>query len=346
MVTTEVDRLVYESEIAPWLPPEIIDCHTHVGVPENCGPIGPERRAQNWALEVGLWQSWEQLRKTYAAIFPLQRVSALVFGTALLEADFAAENAYVMAGARDPRNDAWALLTTRPEWSAGKIVDAMSAGFLGIKPYPDLAPQASTEVSIYDFVPREHLAALNELSGILMLHLPRKARIADPDNIRELLEISETYPSIKLIVAHIGRAYCLPTAEQGLPHLAQAAGICFDTAANVNSEVFQYALETIGPDRILFGTDLPIMLMRGVREHNGTAYTNFTSGPYSWNTNRRSPEQEASYTYFIYEELRALVKAFQAAGLGKEAFRKVMYTNAATLMNVAARATTGALAAK
>lgn len=344
-MTGEVDRLIYESEIAPWLPPEIIDIHTHIGLRENCGPISRDRQAQNWALEVGLWQSWTQLRETYASLFPRQRVSALVFGTVLPEADFTSENAYVMDGARDTRNKAWALFATRPEWSARMIEDAMSSGFLGIKPYPDLAPQATTEVSICDFVPRDHLKILNEFGGILMLHLPRKARIADPDNIRELLEIAESYPSIKLIVAHIGRAYCLPTAKKGLPPLVDAKGIYFDTAANVNPEVFQYALEIVGPDRILFGSDLPIMLMRGTREHDGEKYANFTNGSYSWNTNRRSSEEEAGYTYFIYEELRALIRACEATGYGKDTFRKIMYANARDLLGIYAHSSSSLLSA-
>jgi len=346
MMTGTIDHLIYESEICPWLPPEMIDCHTHVGLRQNCGHISRKRRSQNWALEVGLWQSWDQLRETYLSLFPKQRVSALAFGTALREADFEAENAYVIAGASDSRNDAWALFATRPEWNAGMIEDAMSAGFLGIKPYPDLVPQDRVDVGIYDFVPKEHLKVLDEHSGILMLHLPREGRIGDPDNIRELLEIADRYPSVRLVVAHVGRAYCLPTAQKGLPHLTDATGIYFDTAANLNSDVFQYALETVGPDRLLFGSDLPITMMRGFREHVGQTYTNFTNGPYTWNTNRRSHEEEVAYTYFIYEELRALIRAFRATGLGKDAFRKLMYSNAINLLGIPARNSDSAVAAR
>ena len=327
-----VNDLIYESEISPWLPPKIVDCHVHVGLREHCGQISPKRLSENWALEVGLWQSWDQLRARYRMLFPEQEVSALAFGTVLPEADFAAENAYTLAGASDPRDRTWALFATRPEWNAQMIADAMSAGFLGIKPYPDLAPQETPEVSIYDFVPKDHLGVLDELGGVLMLHLPRKGRLADPNNTRELLEIAERYPSIKLIVAHIGRAYCLPTARTGLPPLADATSICFDTAANLNSDVFQYALETVGPDRLLFGSDLPITMMRGFREHSGETYINYTDGPFTWNNNRKSREEEAKYTYYIYEELRALIKAFESTGLGRDAFEKVMYTNAISLL--------------
>ena len=40
-----------------------------------------------------------------------------------------------------------------------------------------------------------------------MLHISRPARLKDPVNLAQLLEIEEKYPNVKLIVAHIGRAY-------------------------------------------------------------------------------------------------------------------------------------------
>jgi len=164
--------------------------------------------------------------------------------------------------------------------------------------------------------------------------LPRAGRLADPDNIRELTEIAERYPTVRLIVAHIGRAFCLPTARAGLPHFANRPGVYFDTAANLNAEVFEYALDTVGPDRLLFGSDLPITMMRGVREHIGDKYANYTDAPYSWNVSRKSLEEEASYTFYLYEEIRALTRAIERCGLGREAAEKVFCTNSAKLLGV------------
>ena len=333
MTSEHVDARVYQDEIRPWLPDEIVDIHTHVVLAEHVAPISPERMAANWALEVGIEQSWEDLRENYRSLFADQRVTALAFGGVFQEVDIEASNSYVLSGANDPRNNALGLLVTRPEWDADVIAEAISQGFVGIKPYPDLAPQPTGEVSIFDFCPRSHLEALNELKGILMLHLPRAGRLGDADNIRELVELSESYPDIKLIVAHIGRSFCLPTARKGLPSLAKNESVYFDTSANLNADVFWYAIETVGADRLLFGSDLPITLMRGVREHIGEEYINHTDAPYSWNTNRKSPEEEAQYTYFLYEELRALIAAAQRSGIGKAGLEKILYSNGARLLN-------------
>jgi len=333
-MTNQTANEVYEKELSQWLPPKIIDCHVHVKLQEHAGPVSPKRKEAMWALEVGSSQSWEQLRSNTQTLFPRQDVTCLTFGGVYREVNTDLSNDYVLSGAKDPRNKAMALYVTRPEWSTAKLELAMDQGFLGIKPYSDLALKDSIEVSIYDFLPKDHLKLMNDRGGIVMLHLPRAKRIGDPENTKELLEIAEAYPSIRLIVAHIGRAYCLPTAEKGLPYFADVPGVLFDTAANLNADVFEYALKIVGPDRILYGSDLPIMLMRGVREHVGDKYINYTDGPYSWNTNRKSPEDEAKYTYYLYEEMKALIEAVRRCGGGKDTLNKILYTNSAKLLGL------------
>jgi len=330
VVARPVDRRIYEEEIAPWLPPVVFDAHVHVSLPENEGTLSPERKQEMWAAEVAVSQTWDELRANYAAMFPDREVRSLAFGNPYREAATELDNAYVLAGCRD--TDSFALAVTRPQWPGDAIAEMMSEGFVGIKPYPDLAPCGAANASVYDFVPRSQLAVLDSLGGVMMLHLPRPGRLADSDNIREVMGIRRDYPSIRMILAHVGRAYCLPTAMAGLPYLADDAGLYFDISANLNADVFEYALKTVGPERLLFGSDLPITKMRGVREHVDDRYINYTDGPYSWNTNRKSPEQEADYTFYLYEELRALIAAVGRAGMGKAELDQMLYGNAAELL--------------
>lgn len=328
---TPNDIRIYEDEILPWLPEEIIDCHAHVGMAEFCGPISPERKKALWAIEVATELRWESLREVLAKILPDRQISVLAFGFPYREIDIERNNRYAQEGSTNPINRAASLLITKPEWSPELIEKGLDTGFVGIKPYPDLAPNGA-ECSIYDFLPKEHLRVLNEAGGILVLHLPRAGRLADPNNIREILEISDQFPTVKLIIAHIGRSFCLPTAQAGLPAFADHPGIFFDTSANLNSEVFRSALETIGPDRILFGSDLPITLMRGIREHVGDKYFNFTNGDYSWNKDRKPAEVESGYTFYLYEELRAIIGAVRESGMGLPEMQKIMYSNCKRLL--------------
>ena len=332
MTLDAVSEKVYRDELSAWLPPVIWDCHLHIGLSEHSRPISPERFKEIWALEVASCFSWDRMREARALLFPDKEMKTLAFGWVYREMDIERNNDYVLHGLRDGTNHALGLAVTRPEWSESDLARLLDAGFIGIKPYPDLAPQCTNEVSVFDFLPHAHLRLLNERAGVLMLHLPRAGRLADPDNVRDLLEINDRYPRVKLIVAHIGRSYCLPTAEKGLPHLADRPAIFFDTAANLNAGVFAYALDLVGPSRILYGSDLPVTLMRGVREHVGDRYINFTDGNYSWNTNRKSPAEEAGYTYYLYEELLALKNASERAGLGADAVRRIMHDNCAEIL--------------
>ena len=331
---TDLDRAVYRDEIEPWLPDRILDFHVHVSLPEHTGPIAPERIASNWAMEVGTEQSWEDLRSVYASLFPDRQVACVAFGNVYQETHTDANNAYVLDGARQTDNRAVALLCTRPEWPAERVAEGLGRGYAGIKPYPDLVPGGG-EVSVFDFLPHRHLRPLDEAGGILMLHLPRAGRVGDPNNVREIREIRQRYPRVRVVIAHVGRAYCLPTAQRGLPGLADDAGIVFDISANLNGDVFRYALDLVGPDRLLFGSDLPITLLRGMREHVGDKYINYTSALYSWNTNRKSPEDEARYTFFLYEEIRALIGAIERSGLDKAAMARIMHDNGMKLLNAA-----------
>lgn len=328
-----LDESIYQTEIAPWLPPQIIDAHVHVSLREHFGPVSPQRYSKIWALEVGIDQPWETLRETYRCLFPDKSVWSLAFGGVYHEIDLERENRYVLQGLDSHSR---ALYVIRPEWDPKLLEAALASGFAGAKPYPDLAPGGIEDVSIYEFLPEKHLEVLNRHSAVLMLHISRPGRIGDPRNVDEIREINDRYPNVKIILAHVGRAYCLPTAEKGLPALADRPDIYVDISANLNADVFAYALETLGIDRVLFGSDLPITGMRGVREHVGERYINFTDAPYSWNTRRKSPEEEARYTFFLYEELRALISAVRRLGLGKEAIGRVMYTNAARLLGLPA----------
>lgn len=330
----EIDRIVYREKIQTWLPKQIIDFHVHINLPEHYGEIAPERSELIWAMEIATSFSWDEMRDAYSLLFPEQVVSSLVFGGVYQEVDIPANNEYVLRGTLDPANRSFGLMVTRPEWDASVLREGMSAGFKGIKPYPDLAPEGMNDASIYDFLPHAHLTVMNELGGIIVLHLPKPGRIADPDNIRELLEISSAYPNIKLVVAHVGRAYCLPTVERHLEHFKDLPGMYFDIAANLNSDVFRYALDVVGPERLIFGSDLPLMLMRGVREYAGTKYINYTDGDYKWNVNRKCAADEAAYTFYMYEELIALKQAVDAVGLGSDAIEKIMYANAAKLLEI------------
>jgi len=115
--------------------------------------------------------------------------------------------------------------------------------------------------------------------------------------------------------------------------LADDEGLYFDNSAVMNPEVHRFALATLGPKRILYGTDNPIFYMRGRRQWHGREYVNRTNHPFHFNRDREPPEVEAEYTLYMYEALRALKTACDDLGLERENVEAILYGNARRLVD-------------
>ena len=129
---------------------------------------------------------------------------------------------------------------------AGAGAAGLAGGFLGLKPYLNQAPIhiPSAEITIYDFLPHAHLEVADAHGWIVLLHIPRPARLRDPLNLASLREIERRYPHLHLVNAHIGRAYCPEDIGDALEVLADTERMSFDFSANVNATVIEQALRT------------------------------------------------------------------------------------------------------
>ena len=107
-----------------------------------------------------------------------------------------------------------------------------------------------------------------------MLHIPREKRLKDPVNLAQMLEIERRYPNVKVIIAHVGRAYCPEDVGNAFEVLAETENMMFDFSANTNAEIFQQLIKAVGTKRIMFGSDLPITRMRLRRIYENGTYIN------------------------------------------------------------------------
>lgn len=332
----EVDLPVFRSELDDFLPATIYDSHVHVALPEHRGPVTREWITADWPNEVDYRLSVQELAEVQAQLFPGRQVRSLVFTMPSPKYFIEEGNRYVAEAIRTDAADG--LLVTRPEWSQEELLRLLRAGsFVGLKPYPGLVGTRADDIPIGAFLPPHHQEVAEALRLMVVLHIGRPERLRDPSNLREIRELATTRPGIQLIIAHVGRAYTMTYAEPGLTGLRGLPGVCHDFAMNLNAEVLELALREVGPDRLLYGSDLPIALMRGVREHEGDRYINFSDGAYSWNSpeRRKSPEEEARYTLYLYEELRAFRTAAERVGLTPEQVTQVMGANAKRMVEVA-----------
>ena len=329
-----VDEVFYERHLGDFLPGRILDAHMHVHRQEDVPELTEELLAANWATAVSHPEYLvEDADADYGSIFPRSEVSRLQFGAVSRGTDIEATNTYCAETADGER--VWALAVLDPTWSAERLHDTLTRGkFSGVKPYWSLVPGAKqADVRLDDMVPPAHLEVLDELGLVATIHVPGPERIRDAHTRQVLRQWRRRYPNLPLIVAHLGRAYCMPFAEASFEDLAGIEGLLLDCSAVLNPGVFELAFRTIGPQRIMWGTDFPVLSrLRGYRVWEGEEYRNVVSGDYPWNTDRQPPEVEAQYTYFIYEALKAMRGGAERAGLTAGDLEDVFYNTAHGLL--------------
>lgn len=343
-----MDRAFWDEHLEDWLPQRILDAHTHVMAPRfRTVPMTEAMRRQYWVNEV-----LEPIDATTAehcvrTVFPDRDVSCLAFGFPDLDFDLEGGNAWLE---NECARRGWRhLAVVRPQWSQDTVAALLERpGTIGLKPYYALigadrqTRDAHLEASIFDFLTPAHLEVANDRGAWVTLHVPRAGRLGHPDNLREVRELRRRYPRVILVLAHLGRCYTEPHAREALPALAEDAGIYVDTSAVLNPVSHRVALECLGAGRVLYGSDNPVCYMRGRRHYCDRTYLNRTSHPFYFNREREAPAIEATYTLFMYEDLRAIRQACADLGLTDRAsVNAIFHDNAARLIASAERRKTG-----
>jgi hypothetical protein len=336
---TDVDRAFWAEHLEDWVPRRLLDAHTHVMDPRfRLVPMTEAKRRQYWVNEVLEPIDAPTAKHCHSIVFPNRELTCIVFGLPDLEFDLDGGNAYVQ---QECVKRGWhSLAVIRPQWSQEKVAALLDApGVIGVKPYYSLISQdrdtrdAHLEASIFDFLPHHLLEVVNDRRAWVTLHVPKAARLGHPDNIREVREIRRRYPHIVLVIAHLGRCYTEPHAQEALSQLADDPGLFFDSSAVVNPACHRIALRVLGPQRVLYGSDNPVLYMRGRRQYRDRSYLNRTNHPFFFNRDREPPEIEAAYTLFMYEDLRAIKQACTELGLvERRQIEAIFHDNAARLI--------------
>ncbi|RYI30399.1 amidohydrolase [Bacillus infantis] len=341
----DIDKQFYKEKLERFLPGKIIDIHTHVWQ-DSIRKVTPGSpvRAVTWPSLVARDNSIEDLFETYRLMFPGKEVIPLIFSQVSLNYDIDEGNRYIRKCAAQHRLPS--LAVTKPQQSAIEFETVISeGGFLGCKVYLNFAEPyiPEKEIRIYDFLPPHQLEVLNQHGWMVMLHIPRDGRLKDPVNLAQMIEIERKYPNIKLIIAHVGRAYCPEDIGSAFAILSETQNMIFDISANTNSYVFTELIKAVGPKRILFGSDLPILRMRMKRYCEEGRYINAVPkglyGDLSGDRNMREIEgKEAdNLSFFMYEEIDAFRIAAESEGLNQKDIEDIFFNNAKTLIENAVK---------
>lgn len=329
---TAYDREVYERELQSFLPDRMFDAHVHIST-DGLKEYGSHNGGSAWTDHLCKNMDVKDFLEFNKAMFPRQTVEALIFGMCMTDID--ETNRYVIEANRD-YGFPMLYRSDYAEDPDGLEARVKAGGFIGLKPYLSNCPSyiPSKEVRIYDFLPPAQLEVANRNGWIVMLHIPRDKRLGDPVNIAQILEIEDKYPNIKLIVAHVGRAYTEADFGNAFELLKRTKNMMFDFTANLFTPAITEGIKTVGVDRFLYGTDLPIAVMRMYRIVENGDYFNIVPKGYYGDVDGQPHMREevnSRISLMAYEQLLAFKRSAMELGLKDSDVEKILYSNAKML---------------
>lgn len=328
--TTKHDRnkKIFDEELDGFLPDRILDFHVHVF---NEGVLPKDQLFHSGGPAITSYP-FEELARDLDECFPGRENSAVCFGLPVVEGDHRRNNEYIADGCDHRKFFGLRLLDPLRDDAESVRRDLEGGRLLGLKPYP-VYPRKADEntVEIPEMLPDWSMEIANEHGALVMLHIPRAARLADPLNQRQLVDLCTSYPRARIVLAHVGRAYFYKNVVGNLDALRNLPNLYYDLAMVNHWEVMEYAFGKLDPGKILFGSDIPLALAPGKSVEINDQYTYVTPEP--WKLSISDDHGKIRFTSFLYEELRAIRKAVERLGLGREFVEGLFYRNGMTLLN-------------
>lgn len=327
--TTKHERnlKLYNEELRDFLPEKILDFHVHVF---NEGVV-PAGKAFSCGGHDITRYDYNDLAQDLDESMPGIETSAVCFGLPFPDHDLELNNRFVGEGADHRRFFPLRLFDPFRDTPESVTRDLDNLKFLGLKPYPNYARKPDVnDAQIDEMLPDWVMRIADQRKLLIMLHIPRKGRLADPLNQKQIVEYCRAYPGAKIILAHVGRAYFLKNVVGYLTDLKDIPNLYFDLAMVAHWEVLEYLFKTVSAERILYASDIPIALAAGKSVEINNQYTYVTPEP--WSLSISDDHRKLVFTSFLYEELRAIRHAVERAALSRDFVRALFYENGNRLL--------------
>ncbi len=254
----------------PTRPGDAIDAHVHLFTlplmlemierPETPQRFKDAAKSGEWRRR-GMAQTLPDMPAEECAAWYAERLEAANVAKALIVSVFP-DSQYTRDFLLASQGRVHALCNVDPrDPGAGELLEReMAAGFRGVKLYP-----VNRGYHLSDPACRPFFEKANELGANMIVHYgvtvdpTGDLRNADPI---DLSPVARDYPDLKFVIAHFGAGWL----DSVLRLAYQCKNVCVDTSGTNNwmdyyvpkmtlAEVFERCLTSMGPERILFGTD-------------------------------------------------------------------------------------------
>ncbi len=314
MTRTDLDRRIWNEELSDFVPARVIDAHSHIY--RWAFNLDPHKESGPFHDSIGRHfpeVTWKAADAVDAVLFPGRTIQRLSFPFPFPQpCDFAASNTY-LAGevANDPASAG--LMLVHPGMGAAEIEATLDqTRLIGLKPYLFYSQTGKPmDSSITDFLPEHQIAVADRRGLVIMMHISKRDAIADADNIREMVRLSEKYPNAKWVLAHCARSYSAWAIEKAAAQLRDLPNVWYDTSTVCESDALDALYTGVGLDRIMYGSDDMIGPMRGKYITFGRAWAYLSSE----NHHLGLAHCDDRMTFIRYEQLRAMKRGARHLGL-------------------------------
>jgi hypothetical protein len=179
---------------------------------------------------------------------------------------------------------------------------------------------------IEDMISPEQMTVADEYNLVVLLHVPRSGRLADPVVQEGVRRLSCDYPHAQIVLAHCGRCYLPDEMEKAASHVRDLTNVSFDTSMVMDPTALQILLNEVGPRRLLFATDFPVPAMRGRRVYVMDHWVDLVHTGYEESAFRvQSDNMRASF--MVYEIILAIRRACDREGISSGEMRRIFHDN-------------------
>lgn len=331
---TDQERAFYRSEVAPSLPPVVLDFHAHTWSADTwkVKPWQTDRKGGRYMVTEAHYGP-DRLQADGKRCFPDREYRAVCFGYPTPAADTDAENRFVAGAARTHRGMYPLMIAGR---ELGTPTDAYRAaldgdGFLGFKVFLNWLGDDYGEKTVEEMLGRDEVAVANERELVLLLHVPRNGRLADPVVQRGVERLSRDCANAKIVLAHCGRCYLPSEMKAAAGALRRLPNVFMDTSMVMDPLVLQIAMDAVGPGRLVYGTDFPVAVMRGRRVRVMNHWVDIVREGYPPSAFRVA-SNDIHATFMALEIAVAIRDASLRNGLGDEARHGIFFGNGMRLL--------------
>jgi predicted TIM-barrel fold metal-dependent hydrolase len=335
---TDVDREFVARHVEPYLPDRVFDAHAHLFSQNHYPAGGVPTHLQGAPVDLGI----DRYREYSEWLHPNGRTKGGLFFGLAFQGDRTANDNFVADEVRKGQEAGFAArgqMLIAPEMDAEFVrAEVYRQGFVGLKPYHLMAKTAGPTflAPIEEYLSEEHVRIAHEEGLTITLHMVRDRALADPVNQATIRRYCTEYPNMRLILAHAARGFNPWHTIEGIHSLQGLENVWCDTSAVTEAGAFEVIVETLGHEKLLYGTDFHVSHLRGRCVAIGDSF----HWLYADEMNLGEKHTTLRPVLIGLESLRSVILAMHRLKLSDAQIEDIFYGNAARLLHIDEQHTT------